>query len=210
MLVIDEAHLLDHAPLESIRMLTTTISIPPARSPVAHRATDLRRRMKLGALAALDQRIGLRYAMPPMTVEETASYLRHHLALAERSDTLLSDDATALIHQASRDYQRAVNNIAVQALVPPSPQKGHRRGEIRPQRRPRSPQNDHHSCATPTTNPPPHRQAPSGTTPTEANHVADIGTANDAIIGIFSGGQQSRHWKPIRRTLVRSPCRRLP
>ena len=27
----------------------------------------LRRRMKLGVLAALDQRIGLRYAMPPMT-----------------------------------------------------------------------------------------------------------------------------------------------
>jgi type II secretory pathway predicted ATPase ExeA len=26
----------------------------------------LRRRMKMGALAALDQRIGLRYAMPPM------------------------------------------------------------------------------------------------------------------------------------------------
>ena len=32
--------------------------------------------MKLGVLAALDQRIGLRYAMPPMTGEETGSYLR--------------------------------------------------------------------------------------------------------------------------------------
>jgi hypothetical protein len=36
--------------------------------------------MKLGALAALDQRIGLRYAMPPMTGEETGSYLRHDAA----------------------------------------------------------------------------------------------------------------------------------
>ncbi len=51
--------------------------------------------MKLGALAALDQRIGLRYAMPPMTPEETTSYLRHHLTLAGRSDPLFSDDATA-------------------------------------------------------------------------------------------------------------------
>jgi type II secretory pathway predicted ATPase ExeA len=34
----------------------------------------LRRRMKLGVLAALDQRIGLRYAMPPMTAAETGSY----------------------------------------------------------------------------------------------------------------------------------------
>jgi type II secretory pathway predicted ATPase ExeA len=73
----------------------------------------LRRRMKLGVLAALDQRIGLRYAMPPMTSEETGSYLHHHLNLAGRSDTLFSDDATALIH----GYPRAVNNLAVQALV---------------------------------------------------------------------------------------------
>ena len=77
----------------------------------------LRRRMKLGVLAALDQRIGLRYTMPPMTSEETGSYLRHHLALAGRSDTLFSDDATALIHQTSRGYPRAVNNLAVQALI---------------------------------------------------------------------------------------------
>ena len=77
----------------------------------------LRRRMKLGMLAALEQRIGLRYAMPPMTGEETSSYLRHHLNLAGRSDTLFSDDAVALIHQTSRGYPRAVNNLAVQALV---------------------------------------------------------------------------------------------
>jgi type II secretory pathway predicted ATPase ExeA len=43
--------------------------------------------------------------------------LRHHLALAGRNDTLFSDDAVALIHQTSRGYPRAVNNIALQALV---------------------------------------------------------------------------------------------
>jgi hypothetical protein len=77
----------------------------------------LRRRMKLGVLAALDQRIGLRYAMPPMTPEETGTYLRHHVTLAGRSDALFSDDATALIHQTSRGYPRAVINLALQALV---------------------------------------------------------------------------------------------
>jgi type II secretory pathway predicted ATPase ExeA len=30
-----------------------------------------------------------------MTAEETGNYLRHHLALAGRSDTLFSDDAVA-------------------------------------------------------------------------------------------------------------------
>jgi type II secretory pathway predicted ATPase ExeA len=55
--------------------------------------------------------------MTGMTSEETTSYLRHHLALAGRSDTLFSDDAAALIQQASRGYPRAVNNIALAALL---------------------------------------------------------------------------------------------
>jgi type II secretory pathway predicted ATPase ExeA len=117
-LIIDEAHLLDHDQLESIRMLTNhdLDSHCPLACLLVGQPT-LRRRMKLGALAALDQRIGLRYTMPAMTAEETNSYLRHHLALAGRSDTLFSDDAVALIHQTSRGYPRAVNNISVQALV---------------------------------------------------------------------------------------------
>jgi len=117
-LVIDEAHLLDHPQLESIRMLTNhdMDSTSPFACLLVGQPT-LRRRMKLGVLAALDQRIALRYAMPPMTPEETGSYLRHHLGLAGRSDTLFSDDATALIHQTSRGYPRAINNIALQALV---------------------------------------------------------------------------------------------
>ncbi|MFN8099596.1 MAG: hypothetical protein U0Q21_15065 [Dermatophilaceae bacterium] len=48
-----------------------------------------------------------------MNATETASYL----GLAGRSDPLFSDDATALIHQVGRGTPRAVNNVAVQALV---------------------------------------------------------------------------------------------
>src|SRR6185312_763547 len=77
----------------------------------------LRRRIKLGTFAALDQRIALRYAMTGMTREETTGYVRHHLELVGRSDTLFTDDALALIHQVSRGLPRAVNNLAVQALV---------------------------------------------------------------------------------------------
>jgi type II secretory pathway predicted ATPase ExeA len=115
---LDEAHLLDHAQLESIRMLTNhdMDSTSPFACLLVGQPT-LRRRMKMGALAALDQRIGLRYAMAPMTSEETNGYLRHHLGLVGRSDTLFSDDATALIHQTSRGYPRAVNNLALQSLV---------------------------------------------------------------------------------------------
>ena len=55
--------------------------------------------------------------MPPMRATETGSYIKHHLALAGRSDTLFSDDAVALIHTTARGYPRAVNNLSLQALV---------------------------------------------------------------------------------------------
>lgn len=117
-LILDEAHLLDHAQLEGIRMLTN--SDMDSRSPFACLLVGqptLRRRIKLGILAALDQRIALRYTLTPMTGTETAGYLKHHLTLAGRSDTLFSDDAITLIHQTSRGLPRAVNNLAVQSLI---------------------------------------------------------------------------------------------
>lgn len=117
-LVIDEAHLLDHAQLEGLRMLTNHDM--DSRSPFACLLAGqptLRRKIKLGVLAALDQRIAIRYHMTGMTSEETAGYLRHHLNLAGRSDTLFSDDAITLIHTTSRGYPRAVNNLAIQSLL---------------------------------------------------------------------------------------------
>ncbi|WP_155338362.1 ExeA family protein, partial [Acrocarpospora corrugata] len=117
-LIIDEAHLLDHSQLESVRMLTNhdmDRTCPFACLLVGQ--PTLRRMVKLGVLAALDQRIAVRCHMNGMTAEETATYLRHHLQLAGRSDPLFSDDAITLIHQTSRGKPRTVNNIAIQSLV---------------------------------------------------------------------------------------------
>jgi type II secretory pathway predicted ATPase ExeA len=74
-------------------------------------------KMQLGILAALEQRITVRRAMTGMTSEETAGYIHHHLQLGGRSDPLLTDDATALIHQSSRGKPRAVNRLAIAALI---------------------------------------------------------------------------------------------
>ena len=117
-LVLDEAHLLDAGQLEELRLLTNAEM--DSHSPFACLLVGqptLRRRIKLGTFAALDQRIALRYAMTGMTDQETSSYVNHHLKLAGRSDTLFSDDALALIHQVSRGLPRAVNNLAIQSLV---------------------------------------------------------------------------------------------
>ena len=117
-LVCDESHMLTHGQLEAVRILTN--SNMDAASPLACLLIGqptLRRMLRLGVLAALDQRIALRYAMPAMTAEQTAAYITHHLKLAGRSDPLFSDNAVALIHDAARGLPRAVNNLATQALV---------------------------------------------------------------------------------------------
>jgi len=116
--VVDEAHLLGPDQLEELRLLLNADM--DSRSPFACLLIGqptLRRRIKLGTFAALDQRIALRYAMPGMNAEETGRYITHHLNLAGRTDTLFSDDAITLIHQVGRGLPRAVNNLAIQALV---------------------------------------------------------------------------------------------
>jgi hypothetical protein len=116
--VVDEAHLLGADQLEELRLLTNAEM--DSHSPFACLLVGqptLRRRIKLGTFAALEQRIALRFAMPAMTAAETGTYVAHHLKLAGRADTLFSDDALGLVHQVSRGLPRAVNNLALQSLV---------------------------------------------------------------------------------------------
>ena len=117
-LVVDEAHLLNTDQLEELRLLTNADM--DSHSPFACLLLGqptLRRRIKLGTFAALDQRIALRYTLTGMELDESKTYIGHHLGLAGRSDTMFSDDAIALIHQVSRGLPRAVNNLAIQSLV---------------------------------------------------------------------------------------------
>ena len=119
----------------------------------------LRRRIKLGILAALDQRIAVRYTMPGMTSEETASYITHHLTLAGRSGPLFSDDAITLIHATSRGLPRAVNNLAIQALIAAyAARKAIVKNPAPAPPPPRSRQTDHRAATTHTKAPPEHHR----------------------------------------------------
>ncbi len=116
--VVIEAHLLDNAQMEAIRMLTNhdMDSGAPFAALLVGQPT-LRHRLRLGVLAALDQRIAVRYSLTGMEPTDTADYISHHCKIAGRADPLFSDDAVTLIHNAARGYPRAVNNLAVHALT---------------------------------------------------------------------------------------------
>ncbi len=117
-LIIDEAHLLDAESLEGVRCLANMgmDQVAPFCLLLLGQPT-LRRRLRQGMFAALDQRIAVRYAINGLDRTESTSYIQHHLALAGRSDTLFSDDAISLIHEVSRGLPRQVNNLAVASLI---------------------------------------------------------------------------------------------
>ena len=116
--VIDEAHLLTNTDLESLRLLTNADMDTGSHFAMLLIAQPtLRRRLKLAVLSALDQRISTRYTITGMGAGDTTDYIRQHLTFAGRSDPLFSDDAIHAIHPASRGYPRAVNNLAVAALI---------------------------------------------------------------------------------------------
>ncbi|HUB07117.1 MAG TPA: AAA family ATPase [Myxococcales bacterium] len=115
--VLDEAHLLEEG-LEELRLLMASeMDSRAAFCCLLLGQPTLRRRVRLGTLAALNQRITLRYHLEGMDQAETAAYIAHHLKLCGRVDPVFSEDATALIHQVARGLPRAVNNLATQALV---------------------------------------------------------------------------------------------
>jgi type II secretory pathway predicted ATPase ExeA len=117
-LAIDESHLMSGDQLEAVRMLTSHDL--DSRSPLTILLIGqptLRRRLRVGDMAALDQRIALRYHIPApaLTAAEASGYIRAHLALAGRSDTLFSDDAVRHEALSDRAEVKGLRRLAVAA-----------------------------------------------------------------------------------------------
>ena len=119
-LAIDESHLLTGEQLESVRMMTSHgLDAGSPLTVLLIGQPTLRRRLRVGDMAAFDQRVQLKYAfpVPSLTPAEADGYIRAHLAHAGRTDTLFSDDAVRVIHSHARGMPRAVNRLAVTALL---------------------------------------------------------------------------------------------
>jgi len=119
-LAIDESHLLTGEQLESVRMMTShgLDSGSPLTVLLIGQPT-LRRRLRVGDMAALDQRVQLRYHIPSpaLTPAEADGYIRAHLAHAGRTGTLFSDDAVRVIHSHARGMPRPINRLALTPLL---------------------------------------------------------------------------------------------
>ena len=118
LLIIDEAHLLQTGPLEELRLLTNfkMDSCDPFILILAGQS-DLRRVMEFAVMEPFNQRIAIRYHMPGLSMEETKTYVTHHLKLAGALETILDEHALNAVHDLSFGIPRKIGAITEAALT---------------------------------------------------------------------------------------------
>jgi len=116
-LLIDESHLLQTAPLHELRLLTNfrMDSFDPFIMVLAGQS-ELRRIFDYAVMEPFAQRLGMRYQMPPLSPDETGDYIQQHLALAGAHDPIFHDDALRALHEASFGLPRRIGSLAEQVL----------------------------------------------------------------------------------------------
>jgi general secretion pathway protein A len=118
-LILDEAQNLDADTLEQVRLLSNfetptdkLLQILLVGQP------ELKDKLQLPGLRQLKQRIGLRCAIPPMTVEETRDYIRTRLRIAGGRDLNLFDEAAVRrIAEYAAGIPRVINIVCDHAML---------------------------------------------------------------------------------------------
>lgn len=118
-LMIDEAQLIpSKATFDEIRLLTNfQLDDQNLLSVVLIGQPELARRLDREAYAPLRQRIGLRYSLGPLSLEETIEYIEHRIRVAGGTRNPFSRAAMEEIHELSGGIPRLINTLATTALL---------------------------------------------------------------------------------------------
>jgi general secretion pathway protein A len=118
-LVVDEAQSLSRELLEEIRLLANNETATDKLLPVVLAGQlALRDRLNEPSLRQLKQRVALRCELPPLTLEETGTYIATRIKIAGgEASRLFTREAVMLIHDRSEGIPRTINVICDNALV---------------------------------------------------------------------------------------------
>lgn len=117
--IIDEAQLIPtKTTFDEIRLLTNfQLDDQNLLSVILIGQPELDARLHRSTYAALRQRIGLRYALKPLSLEETLLYIEHRLRIAGGGRNPFSRSAMEEIHLLSGGIPRLINTLATTALL---------------------------------------------------------------------------------------------
>ncbi len=118
-IILDEAHLMDHDSLQELIMITNfqmDSKLPFLLVLIGQ--PDLREKLKRRMHEPLNQRITLRYHMAGLTTDEEArDYVLHHLKIAGRADPLFEEPAFAMLRQLGQGLPRKIGTLATDAMT---------------------------------------------------------------------------------------------
>lgn len=117
LLVLDEAHLLEDALLEDLRLLTNyqmDTHDPLVLILVGH--PGLRLRLQRPVHQALWDRVRMSYRLAGLSSEETSSYIDCHLSYAGGKPDIFTADARQAIFELSQGIPRRINTLALNCL----------------------------------------------------------------------------------------------
>jgi type II secretory pathway predicted ATPase ExeA len=118
-LMIDEAQLIPtKQTFDEIRLLTNfQLDDQNLLSVILIGQPELEARLEREAYAPLRQRIGMRYSLGPLSLEETIRYIDHRISVAGGTRNPFSPEAMAEIHAISGGIPRLINTLATTALL---------------------------------------------------------------------------------------------
>lgn len=116
-IAIDDAQLLKPAALEELRLFTNfKIDSHSPMLLILLAQPEFRKLVQLKALEAFSQRLTLRAHLTGLEQHEAKEYIKHHLAVAGRTDPLFSDDVITEIYQQAKGLPRIINTLCYDCL----------------------------------------------------------------------------------------------
>jgi type II secretory pathway predicted ATPase ExeA len=118
-LIVDEAHLLpSKATFDEIRLLTNfQLDDQNLLSVLLIGQPELEKKIEKPYYAPLRQRIGLRYHLGPLSLEDTIAYIEHRIQMAGGRQNPFRREAMEEIHAVSGGIPRVINTLATTALI---------------------------------------------------------------------------------------------
>lgn len=117
-IIFDEAHLLKIENFYELQIITNfnMDSTDPALIILIGQP-HLRERLLIPVLQPFNQRISLRYHLPPLSKDETVSYINHQLLLAGLKEPLFNQNALNAVYQNSNGVPRMINSLCIKTLT---------------------------------------------------------------------------------------------
>ena len=118
LLVIDEAQLLDNEGFETLRLFTNLeTEFKKLVQIVIFGQPELDEKLNQVSLRQIKQRIAFSYKLSPLSIQQTAQYVRSRLAAATKQPLMISSIANQLLARYSRGIPRLINILCHKSLL---------------------------------------------------------------------------------------------